>query len=70
MRRMRHKEPGKVLHIETPLGIVNIRVGLRDLKGRAVDSIQIIPDQCPGEQKVVRRGGCPNIRLIQLKRNT
>lgn len=56
-----------MLHIETPLGIVNIRCGLSDLNGRAVDSIEVIPANYAGENKIVRRGYC-NTRLIQLKR--
>lgn len=55
------------LHVETPNGIVNIRAGLTDMRGRSVDSIQIIPDNYAGENKVVRVGGCPNVRLIRLK---
>jgi len=55
-----------VLHVETPLGIVNIRVGLTDMRGRAVESIQVIPDGHAGEKKIIRRG-YSNTRLIQLK---
>jgi hypothetical protein len=50
------------LHIETPLGIVNIRVGLADMRGREVESIEIMP-----ENKVRRIGGRPNVRLVKLK---
>lgn len=32
------------LHIETQLGIVNVYVGLHDLKGRRIESVEIIPD--------------------------
>ncbi len=48
----------EALHVETPLGIVNIRCGLSDMKGRPVDSIEVIPSCYAGEQKVVRRGYC------------
>jgi hypothetical protein len=54
-----------LLHVETPLGIVNIRVGLNDLKGRKVDSIEVIPNRYAGEKKVTRRGFA-NTRLIEL----
>ena len=54
------------VHVETPLGIVNIRVGLVDRRGRDVDSIEVIPNQYAGEPKVVRRGYC-NTRLVRLK---
>lgn len=56
-----------LLHVETPLGIVNIRVGLHDITGRTVDSIEVIPNEISGERKVVRRG-LGNTRLVQLKR--
>lgn len=56
------------LHVETPLGIVNIRCGLSDMRGRAVDSVEIIENQYAGEQKVVIRPGKHNIRLVQLNR--
>ena len=55
-----------LLHVETPLGIVNITVGLRDRTGRAVDSIEVIPNNYAGEPKVIRRGYC-NTRLVALK---
>jgi len=54
------------LHIETPLGIVNITVGLSDMKGRRVDAVVVIPTAGAGEPKVIRRGYCKT-RLIELK---
>ena len=56
-----------VLHVETPNAIVNIRVGLHDRLGRAVDSIQIIPDDFAGENKVVVYPGRRNTRVVRLK---
>ncbi len=53
-------------HIETSLGIVNIRE-LTDLKGRKVVSIEVVPDDYVGEQKI-KLIGRTNTRLIQLKR--
>ena len=53
----------ELLHIETPLGIVNIRVGLFDQKGRRVNSIEVIPNNYAGDPKVKRSGFC-NTRLI------
>lgn len=50
MKTVNHKKG--LLHIETPLGIVNIRVGLRTLEGRACDSIEVIPDQEQGFETV------------------
>ena len=55
-----------VLHVETPLGIVNITVGLTDMHGRRVDSVAVIPDRAVGAQKIVRRGWY-NTRMIELK---
>lgn len=55
-----------LLHVETPLGVVNIRVGLTDTSGRPVDSIEVIPDCYAGEKKVIRRG-YGNTRMIELK---
>lgn len=37
-----------LLHIETNLGIVNIRVGLHDAQGRMVESVELIPDESDG----------------------
>ena len=54
-----------LLHVETPLGIVNIRVGLSDFKGRKVESIEVIPNRYAGEKKVTRKGYA-NTRLIEL----
>lgn len=34
-----------VLHVETPLGIINIRAGLADTQGRRVVAIETIPDR-------------------------
>ena len=33
-----------LLHIETDLAIINIRVGLHDVDGNQVEAIEIIPD--------------------------
>ncbi len=55
-RKIRHKRGS--LHVETPLGVVSIRAGLADLSGRAVDSVQVLPD----DNAV--RDGLANTRLI------
>lgn len=52
------------LHVETPLGIVNIRVGLSDNKGRRVNSVEVIPSRYAGEKKILR-SGYGNTRLIE-----
>lgn len=57
---------GDLLHVETPNGIVNIRAGLRDMRGRAVDSIATTPDNYAGEPRVMRFG-TPNVRLVRCK---
>lgn len=56
-----------ILHIETPLGIVNITLGLSDVSGRVVESIEVIPNKYAGELKV-KRSGYGNTRLIQCKK--
>lgn len=55
-----------ILHVETPLGIVNIHAGpwLTDHRGRAVIAVEMIPDNYAGSPKVLVRGG----RFIQCKR--
>ncbi len=55
---------GNTLHVETPNGIVNIIVGLRDSLGRSVDAVEILPSNYKGESKVILRGR----RLIRCKR--
>ncbi len=57
---------GEQLHDETPLGVVNIRCGLTDMKGRAIDSVTVTPDENVDSSKIVRRG-LHNTRLVQLK---
>lgn len=52
------------LHIETPLGIVNITVGLTDSRGARVDSIAVTPNAYAGERKV-SLDGYSNTRLIE-----
>ncbi len=57
-----------ILHIETPLGIVNIHAGpwLHDHKGRAVVAVEMIADRMAGEAKVLTRGA--GGRFIQCSR--
>jgi len=55
-----------LLHVETPLGIVIITVGLTDSHGRRVDSIAVIPDRMTGKPKIIRRGYY-NTRMVELK---
>jgi hypothetical protein len=35
---------GELVHVETPLGIVNVYTGLRDRHGRRVDAVEMIPN--------------------------
>jgi hypothetical protein len=55
-----------LLHVETPLGVINIRVGLTDSTGRRVDSVTVTPDEIMGDKKIIRRGYY-NTRMIELK---
>jgi hypothetical protein len=54
----------QLLHVETPLGIVNIRTGLHDAEGRRVESIELIPNSYVGEPEVTV-DGYSNSRLIE-----
>lgn len=58
---------GNCLHVETPNGIVNIRVGLTDAKGRSVDAIEISASNYVNEPKVIRRGSAIT-RLVRCKK--
>jgi len=53
-RDMKIVRPGRarIVHVETPLGIVNIYVGLTDIKGRRVEAVEMIPNEYAGEPKV------------------
>lgn len=57
----------ETLHIETTIGIINVRPGLFDRFGRRVVSVEVIPSYGAGDRKVVRRG-YGNTRLIELKK--
>jgi hypothetical protein len=58
-----------MLHVETPLGIVNITVGLHDSNGKRVDSIEVIPSNYAGEPKRTR-DGYANTRIIEEQEGT
>ena len=45
-----------ILHVETPLGVINIHVGLCDARGRRVEAVSMNPNQYAGENKVRVRG--------------
>jgi hypothetical protein len=62
MKTISHKRG--ILHVETPNGIINIRVGLTDFEGRRVDSVEVIPDEYAGEP-MVTVDGLRNTRLIR-----
>lgn len=61
MKSMSHRRG--ILHVETPLGIVNIHVGLTDRRGRAVEAVSMLPNRYAGEPKVIVSGS----RFIRLK---
>ena len=56
------------IHIETPLGIVNITPGLTDVRGRRVDSIEVIPSGDDNGRDTRYRSGYGNTRIIELHR--
>lgn len=53
-----------LIHIETPLGIFNIRLNLQDKKGRKVEHVSVIGSKRCGD-KIVKSTG---YRLIELKK--
>lgn len=61
MKRVSHKRG--CLHVETPLGIFNIYVGLINRRGQRVECVELIGSQCSGELvvKAYER------RLVELK---
>ena len=67
MNRISHtsRSKDKLLHIETDLGIINIRVGLTDTDGHRVESVEIIVNKYAGEPEVFLDGHT-NTRLIEL----
>lgn len=71
MKRIQHtaRSREKLLHIETEGCIVNIRVGLSDSEGRAVTSVEIVPDKADrggdGEGRVWTLDGTLNNRVIR-----
>ena len=55
-----------ILHIETELGIINIRKGLTDLEGNRVISVETIPSNNIGDP-IVQLKGYGNTRLVETK---
>ena len=46
------KRGAKIIHVETELGIVNVRLGLSDPEGRDVEAVEMIADDYSGEPTV------------------
>ena len=63
IQRVTPKRGARVVHVETPLGVVNIYLDLRDRYGRRVENVQVSGNNYAGEPRVVRRGS----RLVELK---
>lgn len=63
IQRVRVKRGVRVIHIETPLGIFNIFVGLYDRYGRRVENVEMLGNVYSGEPKVIVSGR----RLVELK---
>ena len=55
-------------HIECQGCVVNIREGLCDRQGRAVTSIEILPDDHYTGERIWRLRGCVNNRVVQLNK--
>lgn len=71
MKTISHTARSKdhLLHIETDLGIINIRVGLKDMDGRPVESISFVPDDYAREDPVML-DGYSNTRFIRVKKES
>ena len=52
MQTVTPKRGIKCIHVETPLGIVNIWIDLTDAKGRKVETVEMIPNHYSGESDV------------------
>jgi len=70
MKTIRHTSRSRdnLLHVETDLGIVNIRVGLTDAQGRRVEAITILQDEesvRPGVILWEQESGQKTIRLVE-----
>lgn len=63
MQTVRPRRGVRIVHVETPLGIVNIHLGLTDMGGRRVENVQMRPNNYAGEPRV-KVVGC---RFIELK---
>jgi len=70
MKRISHTNKSKshLLHIETDLGVINIRVGLEDVYGQRVESIELIPNDTCEDPKVVTDNEIRNVRFIEKAR--
>jgi hypothetical protein len=55
----------RLLHVETPLGIVNIYTQLNDSEGRRVERVEYIPNDYAGEPKVATDNGTRAIRAVE-----
>jgi len=68
MRHYRHNLDPHTIKIEADNCLVIVKDKLQDKLGRNVTSVQIIPDKYVGGNKVIRVGGCANVRCITLKK--
>ena len=62
MRKLTVWFSNRVLHIHTPLGLITIRAGLKNLAGCAVDSIAMFPDDG------IRRSRSDDVQLVAAER--
>jgi hypothetical protein len=63
MQTVTPKRGVRIIHVETPLGIVNINIGLTDIHGRRVENVQMRPNVYAGEPRVTVVGN----RFVELK---
>jgi hypothetical protein len=59
----KNNRSGNVLHIETEGCIVNIRIGLRNMQGKEVTSVEVLADKYADEEWLL--DGTVNNRVIK-----
>ncbi len=65
--RVSKQDRGKLVHLEAPGCIVNVRVGLQDSEGREVTAIEIIPDGTRFAGETWRIVGEPRAAVVNVR---
>lgn len=59
------KKNTRLIHVKTPLAIVNIWIGLTDEQGNRVERVEILPNNYAGEPPVTTEDNIRGIRIIE-----